>query len=87
VRALHEAADELGASMIVAGSSHRGPAGRVVPGGVGERLLHAAPCAVALAPRGYARPAGGLGRIGVAFVEAVEEAARGGRPRRQSGDS
>lgn len=67
VRALHEAAEEIGASLIVAGSSHRGPVGRVLPGGVGERLLHAAPCSVAIAPRGYERPPGGLRRIGVAF--------------------
>ncbi|HWT22020.1 MAG TPA: universal stress protein, partial [Solirubrobacteraceae bacterium] len=37
VRALHEAAEELGASLVVAGGG---------AGGVGERLLHAAPCAV-----------------------------------------
>jgi len=75
VRALHEAAEELGASLIVAGSSHRGAAGRVLPGGVGERLLHAAPCSVAIAPRGYERPRAGLRRIGVAFKDGPEGAA------------
>ena len=72
VRALHEAAEELGAGLLVAGSSHRGPAGRVLPGGVGERLLHAAPCTVAIAPRGYTRPQAGLRRIGVAFAAGPE---------------
>jgi nucleotide-binding universal stress UspA family protein len=75
VRALHEIAEELGASLIVAGSSHRGAAGRVLPGGVGERLLHAAPCSVAIAPRGYERPPAGLRRIGVAFRDGPEGAA------------
>lgn len=74
VRALHETAEETGASLIVAGSSHRSALGQVLPGGVGERLLHASPCCVAIAPRGYARPAAGLRRIGVAFVDGPEGA-------------
>jgi nucleotide-binding universal stress UspA family protein len=75
VRVLHEAAEEIGAGLIVVGSSHRGPAGRVLPGGVGERLLHGAPCPVAIAPRDYARPPGGLRRIGVATSGGPEAAA------------
>jgi nucleotide-binding universal stress UspA family protein len=75
VRALHEAAEELHASVVVAGSSHRGRAGRVVPGGVGERLLHAAPCVVAIAPRGYEAPPEGVRRIGVAYNDGPEGAA------------
>jgi nucleotide-binding universal stress UspA family protein len=74
VRALHEAAEELGASFLVAGATHRGKVGRAVPGGVGERLLHAAPCPVALAPRGYERPPAGLRRIGVAVKRAETDA-------------
>lgn len=66
VRALHEAAEELGCWAIVVGSSQRAAPGRVLPSGVGERLLHAAPCVVAIAPRGYVRRADGLRRIGVA---------------------
>jgi nucleotide-binding universal stress UspA family protein len=53
-RGLHDAAEELGADMLVVGSSHRGGAGRVLLGSVGTRLLHGAPCAVAVAPSGYA---------------------------------
>jgi nucleotide-binding universal stress UspA family protein len=75
VRVLHEAAEELDAGLIVVGSSHRGPAGRVLPGGVGERLLHGAPCPVAIAPRGYVRPPAGLRRIGVASGDGPEAAA------------
>jgi nucleotide-binding universal stress UspA family protein len=74
VRALREGAEELGASAIVIGASHRGPLGRVAPGGVGERLLHAAPCAVALAPRGYQAAPLDLRRIGVAYAGGPEAA-------------
>ena len=72
VRGLHDAALALEASMVVVGSSHRSALGRVMPGGVGERLLHAAPCAVALAPRGYEAAGAGIHRIGVAFVDSPE---------------
>jgi nucleotide-binding universal stress UspA family protein len=72
VRALHETAEALGARLLVAGSSHRSPSGRVLPGGVGERLLHAAPCAVAIAPRDYTRPPEGLRRIGVGYTAGRE---------------
>ncbi len=53
-RALHEVADSEHAELIVIGSSHRGPIGRTFAAGVGESLLHGAPCALAIAPRGYA---------------------------------
>ncbi len=43
------------ADAIVVGSTHRGPLGRIYPGSVAERLLHDAPCAVSVAPRGFAR--------------------------------
>lgn len=72
VRGLHDAAAALDAALLVVGSSHRGPLRRVMPGGVGERLLHAAPCAVALAPRGYTGADGGIRRIGVAFIDTPE---------------
>ena len=73
VRALHEAAEELGASMIVAGASRRHGLGRLAPGAVAERLLHAAPCAVAIVPGPVEVVA--LRRIGVAFVDGPEGAA------------
>lgn len=52
--ALHALAQAEGADAIVLGSTHRGPVGRIYPGSVAERLLHGAPCAVAVAPRGFA---------------------------------
>ena len=65
-RTLHEVAEERGASLIVVGSSHHGPAGRLVLGGVTAETLRRAPCAVAVAPRGWAKGARALSRIGVA---------------------
>jgi nucleotide-binding universal stress UspA family protein len=60
---------------VVVGSSRHGAAGRVLPGTTAERLLHGAPCAVAIAPRGY-QPAD-VHAIGVAYDGSAEpEAAR-----------
>ena len=53
-RGLHDTAVSEHADLLVVGSSHRGPLGRVLPGPVGERLLSGAPCAVAVAGRGHA---------------------------------
>ncbi|MDX6581154.1 MAG: hypothetical protein QOI10_338 [Solirubrobacterales bacterium] len=67
-RALHEVAEEVGADVIVLGSTHRGGLGRVLPGSVGERLLHGAPCAVLIAPSGFAgRERLEIDRIGVGY--------------------
>lgn len=51
---LKEIAEAEGADLTVIASTHRGPVGRVLPGSVGERVLDGAPCAVAIAPRGFA---------------------------------
>ncbi|MDQ5832728.1 MAG: universal stress protein [Actinomycetota bacterium] len=53
-RGLHELAEEIGADLVVVGSSHRSPAGQVLAGNVGTALLHGSPCSVAIAPHGYA---------------------------------
>ena len=53
-RGLHDAAEKLGADVLVVGPSHHSAVGRVLLGSVGTRLLHGAPCAVAVAPAGYA---------------------------------
>ena len=50
---LQAAAEREAADLIVLGSTSRGMLGRVLPGGVGERVLHHAPCSVGVAPRGY----------------------------------
>jgi nucleotide-binding universal stress UspA family protein len=51
--ALHATAEEEHAGIIVVGSSHTGRLGRVLPGSTAERLLHGAPCPVAVVPLGY----------------------------------
>ena len=52
---LHTLAEQEDADLIVVGSTHTGRAGRVLPGSTAERLLHGAPCPVAVAPNGYAQ--------------------------------
>ena len=56
-RAIQEIATREQASLIVIASSHRGGVGRVLAGTTAERLLHGAPCPVAVAPAGYAKAA------------------------------
>jgi nucleotide-binding universal stress UspA family protein len=74
--ALYELAAEEQAILIVVGSTHRGAIGRVLVGGVGQALLHGAPCAVAVAPRGYAgQNERHLTRIGIAFDGSAEASA------------
>jgi nucleotide-binding universal stress UspA family protein len=60
-------------SMVVVGSSHRGPLGHVLAGRVASRLLTASPCPVAVAPRGFAmRDRRVLRQIGVGFDDTPE---------------
>ena len=66
-RAIHGLAERRDASIIVVGSSARGHVGRMLPGAVTDRLLHGAPCPVAVAPAGFSGDR--LQLIGVAFVE------------------
>jgi nucleotide-binding universal stress UspA family protein len=68
---LHDAATTLEAPLVVVGSTHRGRIGRVMPGSVTARLLHGAPCAVAVAPRGYSGEEP-IRRIGVGFIDTPE---------------
>ena len=50
---------EKGADLVVLGSTHRGPLGRIVPGTTMEHLLGGAQVAVAVAPPRFAdRPDG-----------------------------
>jgi nucleotide-binding universal stress UspA family protein len=65
---LCELAQEKRAEILVLGSSHRGPVGRIVPGAVTSRVLARAPCAIAVAPAGYAdRHRGSIATIGIAY--------------------
>jgi len=66
-RALHAAAEREDADLIVVGSCHRGGADRVLAGDDAANTLHGSPCAVAVAPRGYAGSAHELRSIGVGY--------------------
>jgi nucleotide-binding universal stress UspA family protein len=76
-RALHLVSERERADLLVVGSTHRGPVGRVLVGDVAVGSVHGSPCPVAVAPRdlavGQAAP---LRRIGVGFD--------GGRESRQA---
>jgi nucleotide-binding universal stress UspA family protein len=72
-RCLYHTAEAEDAVAIVVGSTHRGAIGHVLPGSVATNLLSGAPCAVAVAPRGYAgRDDRRLLRIGIAFDGSAE---------------
>jgi len=68
-RALHDLAEREQASLVAIGSSGR--VGRVLPAAVTDRLLHGAPCPVAVAPVGFSfEDAAAVPRlIGVAFTD------------------
>ena len=69
---LRALAEDENADAIVLGSTHRGPVGRIYPGSVAERLLHGAPCAVAVAPRGFASRSDEPRVLAVAFDGSAE---------------
>jgi len=69
--ALHEAAEAEHAGLLVVGSTRRGRIGRTLPGSTAERLLHGAPCPVAVVPHRWTRD-GEPETIGVAFVDTEE---------------
>jgi nucleotide-binding universal stress UspA family protein len=70
-RALHEAAEELGAGLLVIGSARDGHAGRLRPGSTATRLLHGAPCPVAVVPHSW-QSGRAVQTIGVAYVDTPE---------------
>jgi nucleotide-binding universal stress UspA family protein len=72
-RGLHDLAAEEHATLLVLGSTHLGTVGRVVIGSAGELLLMGAPCAVTVAPRGYAERADdSFDLVGVGFDGSAE---------------
>lgn len=90
-RELHRLTELPTTGLIVVGSTTRGPIGRLLVGGIGERLLAGAACPVAIAPRGYGeRDPSRLTCIGVGFdgsdearlaLDAAVAVARAGRAR------
>jgi nucleotide-binding universal stress UspA family protein len=68
---LHAAAEQFGAGLLVIGSTTRGRVGRVLPGSTAERLMHGAPCAIAVVPAGWERGSG-LWSLGIAYTDTPE---------------
>ena len=69
-------AAERGAELIVFGSPHHGPVGRILLGNAAAAACDGAPCAVAIAPRGFCdQPVLDPAVIGVAFDGSPESAA------------
>lgn len=70
---LHRLAAQTEARCIVVGTSSTGPVGRLMlPGSATEQTLHGAPCAVAVAPAGYAKAEHRLRTVGVAYADTPE---------------
>lgn len=72
---LHTRAEKQGADLIVVGSCSRGAFGRAMIGDDTRAALNGAPCAVAIAARGYAEDAVPIARIGVAYNGSPESEA------------
>jgi nucleotide-binding universal stress UspA family protein len=64
---LHELAEQEHADLLVVGSCGRGPAGRVLLGDDTRASLNGAPCAVAIATRGYAEHPLPIATIGIGY--------------------
>jgi nucleotide-binding universal stress UspA family protein len=71
-RGLHDLAEERGADLLVVGSSSRGVLGRAMLGDDTRASLNGAPCAVAIAARGYAEHPQPLARVGVGYDDSQE---------------
>ena len=87
-RALQAIAERDDADLIVVGAPHRAGADRVLGGDVAAGTFRGAPCAVAVAPGGFAGREPTMGTVGVGFDDSPEsrEALRlGGRVARAAG--
>ncbi|HMH47734.1 MAG TPA: universal stress protein [Solirubrobacteraceae bacterium] len=66
-RGLHQHAEDLNADLLVVGACSHGAFGRAMLGDDTRATLNGAPCAVAIAARGYAEYPVPIGRIGVGY--------------------
>ena len=66
-RGLHELCELIGADLLVVGSSRHGLLGRVLIGDDTRAALNGAPCAIAIAPTGYAEQPVAVREIGVGY--------------------
>lgn len=75
-RALMTVAESEQPEALVLGSTSRGPLGRVLAGTIPGKLLAGGPCAVAVAPRGYADAGPGPPETVAAAFDGSEESRR-----------
>lgn len=71
-RGLHELVERERADLLVLGSTRRGLLGRVRVGDATRDAINGAPCAVAVAPAGYASGPHTMREIGVAYNDSAE---------------
>jgi nucleotide-binding universal stress UspA family protein len=74
-RAVQAVAERDGADLIVVGAPHRPGAERVLGGDVAAGTMRGAPCAVAVAPAGFAEREPALTTVGVGFDDSPESSA------------
>jgi nucleotide-binding universal stress UspA family protein len=74
-RGLHELAEQRGSDLIVVGSDRQALLGRVLLGDMARATFNGAPCAIAVAPRGYTQAGSTLHRIGVGYDGSPESRA------------
>jgi nucleotide-binding universal stress UspA family protein len=74
-RGLRELADRLEADLLVVGMSRQG-LGRALRGDTVRAALNGAPCAVAIAPAGYAERPGEIRRVGMSHERSAKQLAR-----------
>ncbi len=72
---LHRTAEDLGADLLVVGSSRRGLFKRVLLGDDTRAALNGAPCAIAIAPSGFGERTTPFAKIGVAYDGSEESKA------------
>jgi nucleotide-binding universal stress UspA family protein len=66
-RGLHQQAEEQSADLLVVGSCSHSAFGRAMLGDDTRAALNGAPCAVAVAVRGYAAHSGPIAKVGVGY--------------------
>jgi nucleotide-binding universal stress UspA family protein len=69
---LHQVAESRGADLIVVGSCHLSAAGRIFAGDDARSVIHHAPCAVVVAPLGYAGKPERIAMIAAAYDGSAE---------------
>jgi nucleotide-binding universal stress UspA family protein len=72
---LHRQAEEQSADLLVVGSCSRGALGRAMLGDHTRAALNGAPCAVAIAARGYAEHPAPFANVGVGYDDSPESRA------------